>query len=150
MPDRFTVSTQSRGQFDPKTGQKRPVFGLKNGRSISARETLRKVAGREARPPKEASVVATILRRLNAVPGCKAEKVHGGAFGKRGKPDITGCVLGRRFDIEVKVGKNRPTPAQLKAIEEWKAVGGIAGWVTSWAETVALFRSYGLDVERAG
>ena len=148
MEGKTIPSPRTEGEFDAKTGLNRPVLGPKKRGPISAKEILAKAIGKK-NIPKEASVVKTILRRLNALPGCKAEKVHGGIYGRRGKPDITGCVLGRRFDLEVKVGVNKPTPTQLKEIEEWRSAGGIAGWVTSWAEVVALFRDHGLDVEGA-
>lgn len=146
MDDKSIRSPRTGGGFDAETDLNKAVFAPEKRGQLSAREILERAA-RKKNIPKEASVVKTILRRLNSLPGCKAEKVHGGQFGKRGKPDITGCVLGRRFDIEVKVGKNKPTPSQESEIEGWKSAGSISGWVTSWAEVVALFRAHGLDVE---
>lgn len=146
MGNKSIPSHQTEGGFDAKTGLNKAVFAPEKRGQISAQGVLERAA-RKKNIPKEASVVKTILKRLNAIPGCKAEKVHGGPYGRRGKPDITGCVLGRRFDLEVKVGVNKPTPTQMKEIEEWRSAGGIAGWVTSWAEVVALFRDHGLDVE---
>ena len=148
MDGKTIPSPQTEGEFDVKTGLNRPVLGPKKRGAMSAKEILAKAIGKK-NVPKEASVVKTILKRLNALPGCKAEKVHGGQFGKRGKPDITGCIMGRRFDIEVKVGRNRPTASQESEIEGWRAAGGISGWVTSWPEVVRLFRDHGLDVEGA-
>lgn len=76
---------------------------------------------------KEATIVAAIMRYLKTLPNCRAEKTHGGSFGNAGKPDITGCINGRRFEIEVKRPGNKPTPLQLKTLEEWRQAGALAG-----------------------
>ena len=51
--------------------------------------------------PLESSVVATIIKKLNAVPGCRVKKFHGSAFGMM-ELDIYGCFNGRAVFIEVK------------------------------------------------
>lgn len=58
--------------------------------------------------PLESSVVATIIKKLNAVPGCRVKKFHGSAFGMM-ELDIYGCFNGRAVFIEVK----RPGGKQL-------------------------------------
>lgn len=92
--------------------------------------------------PKESSIVNTILKNLNALPGCYAEKEHGGMYGKRGKPDIHGCIkltrldmnIGRAFFFEVKTSRGKTTPAQDEELEKWAATGAIVGVVRSWGE----------------
>lgn len=76
---------------------------------------------------KEATIVAAIMRYLKTLPNCRAEKTHGGSFGNAGKPDITGCINGRRFEIEVKNAKGKPTKLQLNTLEEWRQAGAIVG-----------------------
>jgi Holliday junction resolvase len=49
-----------------------------------------------------------------------------GGFGGSGVPDIVGCYNGKFFGIECKAGKNKPTPLQLKNLDNIKATGGIA------------------------
>ncbi len=44
----------------------------------------------------EKVIVNSILRYLNALPLCRAEKTWGGGYGNAGKPGITGCLRGRR------------------------------------------------------
>lgn len=96
--------------------------------------------------PKEASIVRAILRALNDIPGCKAMKTHGSAFGK-GQADITGSLLivvaeglvvGARFEMEVKVPGKSPTPLQASVLRQWGAAGAVAGCVHSVAEALDL------------
>ena len=47
--------------------------------------------------PLEKSRVASILKALNALPGCRAIKRWGGPMGRRGEPDIQGCLNARAF-----------------------------------------------------
>lgn len=79
----------------------------------------------------ESSIVKKILTWLNQQPGIKAEKTHGGMYGKAGKPDITGCMNGRRFEFEVKRPGGKPTKLQLKELREWAEAGAITGVVYS-------------------
>lgn len=43
-----------------------------------------------------------------------------------GIPDILGCLSGRFFAIELKVGRNKPTPIQLATIDHIRRAGGDA------------------------
>lgn len=56
---------------------------------------------------KENDIVRAILKYLKTVPGCFAWKEHGGMYGTAEIPDITACIKGRFFAVEVKtpVGK---------------------------------------------
>jgi Holliday junction resolvase len=49
-----------------------------------------------------------------------------GGFGRSGVPDIIGCYRGKFFGIECKAGSNKPTPLQLKNLEQIALTGGIA------------------------
>lgn len=51
---------------------------------------------------------------------------RGTVYGRRGIPDIVGCVGGRFFAIEVKAGKNRPTKLQSMEHDAIRAAGGVA------------------------
>lgn len=90
--------------------------------------------------PKEITIVTKILKYLNSLPGCRAIKTHGGMYGRSGEPDITGCLDGRRIEIEVKRPGNKPTELQHEALAKWQAAGAIAGWVTSVEEVEQLLR----------
>lgn len=82
----------------------------------------------------------SILKYLNNLPRCKAEKRHGGIYGTSGRPDITGCIDGVRIEIEVKTGTNKPTKLQEKEIEAWKAAGACACVVWSLDEAKEFLR----------
>jgi len=86
---------------------------------------------RMSKIPLESTIVKKILTWLNKQPGVKAEKTHGGMYGKSGKPDITGCINGRRFELEVKRPGGKPTQLQLKELREWKEAGAITAVVYS-------------------
>jgi len=66
----------------------------------------------------ESTLQARILRKLNAVPGCKAIPLCCPPC-EVGTPDIVGCYRGHFFAIEVKVGKNKSTPIQHKRLLDW-------------------------------
>lgn len=90
--------------------------------------------------PLESTIVNSILRWLRKQPGVKAEKTHGGMYGRAGKPDISGCVNGRRFEIEVKRPGNKPTKLQLKELREWEEAGAITGVAYSLEDVKELLK----------
>lgn len=49
-----------------------------------------------------------------------------GGYGGSGVPDIVGCINGNFFGIECKAGRNKPTPLQLKNLDDITKAGGIA------------------------
>ena len=53
-----------------------------------------------------------------------------GCYGKSGVPDIVGCYEGRFFGIECKAGRNKPTPLQLKNLQEISDAGGLS-WIVN-------------------
>jgi len=79
----------------------------------------------------EKSIVNSILKYLNSLPQCRAEKTWGGGYGNAGKPDITGCLNGRRFELEVKMPGKKPTKLQEVVLEQWRKAGAITGVVHS-------------------
>jgi len=86
----------------------------------------------------ERAVVRAILAYLNKLPGCLARKRWGGGMGVAGDPDIDACIRGRSLQLEVKRPGEKPTPLQLKRLEEWRNAGAITGVVTSVEETMAV------------
>lgn len=93
-----------------------------------------------SKAPLESTIVNSILRWLKKQPGVKAEKTHGGMYGRAGKPDISGCVNGRRFEIEVKRPGNKPTKLQLKELREWEEAGAITGVAYSLEDVKELLK----------
>ena len=88
--------------------------------------------------PLEKVIVNRILKKLNELPECRAIKTHGGAFGHSGQPDITGCIRGRRFDLECKRPGGKATPKQESEMRKWREAGAICGVVTSWEEAKCI------------
>lgn len=86
----------------------------------------------------ERAIVKAILAYLNSLPGCLARKRWGGGMGVAGDPDIDACIRGRSVQLEVKRPGEKPTPLQLKRLEEWRKAGAITGVVTSVVETRAV------------
>lgn len=88
----------------------------------------------------EKSIVNSILKYLNSLPQCRAEKTWGGGYGNAGKPDITGCLNGRRFELEVKVPGGKLTPLQKVTLEQWKEAGAITAVVHSAEEAKEILK----------
>ncbi|MFN3326116.1 MAG: VRR-NUC domain-containing protein [Bryobacteraceae bacterium] len=82
----------------------------------------------------ERAIVKAILAYLNSLPGCLARKRWGGGMGVAGDPDIDACMRGRSVQLEVKRPGERPTPLQLKRLEEWRQAGAVAAVVHGVAE----------------
>ncbi len=97
--------------------------------------------------PLEKTIVNRIIKKLNELPACRAIKTHGGAFGHSGQPDITGCIDGRRFDMECKRPGGKATPKQESEMRKWSDAGSVCGVVTSWEEAVCLLQNHGIEVE---
>jgi hypothetical protein len=88
----------------------------------------------------ERAIVKAILTYLNSLPGCLARKRWGGGMGAAGDPDITGCIFGRHFELEVKRPGEQPTALQARRLREWAAAGSLAATVTSVAEVRSLLQ----------
>jgi hypothetical protein len=75
---------------------------------------------------KETTITNKILRYINNLPGCKAEKRHGSQYSEVGAPDISVCCNGTRIEIEVKRPGEKPTPIQLIRLREWREAAAFA------------------------
>jgi hypothetical protein len=58
-------------------------------------------------------------------------------FQAAGIPDIIGCLDGRFFGLEAKVGANQPTVLQTKCMGQLAAAGAIVAVVRSLEDVVA-------------
>ena len=74
----------------------------------------------------EAALQARILAWLRDQPETFAVKFAAGPFTMSGVPDILCCVRGRYLALEVKHGRGKATPIQLRRIEQINAAGGRA------------------------
>jgi hypothetical protein len=93
--------------------------------------------------PSEDSIVKAILRYINKLPRCVAEKTHGSAF-KSGQLDITAAIAGRRVELEVKRPGKDATPLQQRRMEKWASGDAVVGCVHSVAEVWDLFEAHGM------
>lgn len=93
-----------------------------------------------ARRPRrtESELTKLAIGWLNAQPGTYAWKLHTGAFGESGHPDIDGCVNGRSLKIEMKEPGLKPTVLQMARLQRWRAAGAMVGWATSLDHVQAL------------
>ena len=82
--------------------------------------------GAAPRHRSENEVVASALALLREIG--YARKVHGGAHGNTGEPDIDACVRGRACKLEAKTIGNRPTGPQRVRMDQWAKVGALVGW----------------------
>ena len=97
----------------------------------------------------ERAIVKSILTYLNGISGCLARKRWGGGMGVAGDPDIDACVHGRSLQLEVKRPGEKPTPLQVKRLEEWRDAGAIVAVVTSVMEVRILLQDRGLVATKA-
>jgi hypothetical protein len=88
----------------------------------------------------ERAIVKAILAYLNDLPGCLARKRWGGGMGVAGDPDIDACIRGRSVQLEVKRPGEKPTPLQLKRLEEWRRAGAVVAVVNSVADVRRLLQ----------
>ena len=93
--------------------------------------------------PREDSIVRAIIKYINSLPRCHAEKTHGSAYNS-GQPDITACVGGRRVEIEVKRPGKDATPLQARRLSLWAASGAVTGVAHGVDEVRELFTAHGL------
>lgn len=96
--------------------------------------------------PREDVVVEKLIKYLNKIPNCYAEKRHGGIFQKTGNPDITGCICGRRIEIEVKRPKEEAREKQDAILNRWGRCGSIVGVAHSLDELIQIFKNYDINI----
>lgn len=73
----------------------------------------------------EAKVKKVVVQQLKDMGAYYFYPVTGG-YGRSGVPDIIGCYNGIFFGIECKAGKNKPTPLQVKNLDDIANAGGLA------------------------
>ncbi|MBM3542874.1 MAG: VRR-NUC domain-containing protein [Alphaproteobacteria bacterium] len=88
--------------------------------------------------PREAAIVRAILAALNALPRCRAIKLHVSRFGVVGTPDILCVRDGRAVLIEVKRPGGRVTDIQAMQMRSWAGAGATCGVATSVAQALEL------------
>jgi len=86
---------------------------------------------------RESALVSAIVEALRAAPGLVVRKRHGTAWGVAGDPDLTGCYLGRHFELEVKTPAGVLTRLQEARLAEWSRAGAITAVVRSVGAALA-------------
>jgi len=95
--------------------------------------------------PLEKTIVMHVLAYINAIDGAYAHKVHGGAYGNNGEPDVDAVINGRAVKLECKRPKgSRLTKLQQRALDRWAAAGAVTGVVTCVGDVEALFLDAGI------
>jgi hypothetical protein len=72
----------------------------------------------------ETTITRNIIKLLNTIPKSRWRKTIGGETNP-GEPDISGCIDGRRVEIEIKVPGNKSTPIQKRMQDLWENAGAI-------------------------
>jgi hypothetical protein len=88
----------------------------------------------------EASITKQIMGWLKAQPWTYASKIHGGSFGRGGRPDVQGNVGPIVFYMEIKTEIGKLAPRQMVEIEKIRKSGAIVAVVRSLAEAQAVHR----------
>ena len=96
-------------------------------------------------------ITATLLIEIpKQIPGARAWRRNVGAtvvgdrfirYGLPGEADVTGIYDGLRLEIEVKAGKDKPTPEQLSFLKMIRNAGGIGLICRDVDETIAAIRA---------
>ena len=64
------------------------------------------------------------VKYLNTVPRCKVTEIIPGPYGSRGVSDLLICLDGKFIAVELKTGKNKPTPLQAEFLSGVEKAGG--------------------------
>ena len=86
----------------------------------------------------ESTLVRNILRALNAVPTCKAIKLHGSPYLERGTPDVLCVYDGRVYWLEIKLPGEQPTAIQRHRLAEWTEAGATCRVVRTVGEAMRV------------
>lgn len=85
----------------------------------------------------ESTLVTAGLRHLNHR-GAWAVKIHGGACGRNGIPDILAAYHGRMLALEFKLPGNKPTRLQAHELQRAAAAGAITAVIHTIGELAEL------------
>lgn len=94
---------------------------------------------------RESSLQSSVLGYLNSLPGCVAENLSGNSA-QSGRADISGCIQGKAFRIELKIldHKNQPTAKQLYNLLKWQKAGAAVMVAYTRSDIEACFLPDGL------
>lgn len=74
----------------------------------------------------ESSITSSVIKYLNSLPGCRAEKLKGSSSAS-GRADINACYRGRSIRIEMKTPDNKNTASkkQNHNLDKWYRAGSV-------------------------
>jgi hypothetical protein len=96
--------------------------------------------------PLESTRSDRIVKFLNIMPDCKAEKRVQKGFSRKGDADIFGCIRKFHFELEVKKPKKTLTVLQKERRNEWHKVGAITGRVENIDDVREVFKQHGIII----
>lgn len=70
--------------------------------------------------------------------GYWAMKAGAGPYQQPGIPDVLACVNGRFVGIEMKVGRNTPSPIQKLTLDQMALAGAVTGVAYTLEEALAI------------
>ena len=80
---------------------------------------------------KESALSAKIIKMINGIQGCHAQKLHGSQFTTAGTPDIFASIQGQALFLEVKTPTGQVSPVQHVELDRWARAGAIVAVVVS-------------------
>lgn len=80
--------------------------------------------------------------------GFLVTKNYGGPFSRVGVADLLMCYRGRYIALEIKRPPKKPTPAQMKFLEEVEEHGGYASWTDNRKDGIGWLSSIALELDR--
>lgn len=88
--------------------------------------------------PLEIVIVKAAVAKLNELPNCVAEKLHGGPMSGHQKLDVLCCREGQMYYLEGKRPGQVPTAKQESTMRKWRKAGAICEAFTSAAQAVEI------------
>jgi len=88
--------------------------------------------------PLESVIVKAAVTKLNELPNCVAEKLHGGPMSGHQKLDVLCCRDGQMYYLEGKRPGEVPTARQESTMRKWRKAGAICEVFTSAAQAVDI------------
>ena len=82
------------------------------------------------------------VKYLNTVPRCKVTEIIPGPYGSRGVSDLLICLEGKFVAVELKTGKDKPTPLQAQYLDEIEKAGGRSFVCRSLEEVKKVITSF--------
>lgn len=97
----------------------------------------------------ESSITSSVIKYLNSLPGCRAEKLKGSSSAS-GRADINACYQGRCMRIEMKTpdNKNAASKKQNHNLDKWYKAGAVVMVAYSKLSVMTLIKY--LQTEQAG